>query len=147
LTQDSLSIYTYIYFQFSCYCWNPALFHGGMRVCKDYFIFLDLLRFPLWLSMWLVLKKGPMKCREEGIFVFKKNFLCLVIFIGYFIFLTFQMLSPFLISPSQKPLLSSPSSCFYEGLPPCSHQFPPSHPILGHQAFTGPRASPPIDAP
>jgi hypothetical protein len=68
--------------------------------------------------------------------------------VGYFIYLHFKMLSPFPISPSQTsypthyPLLlwgCSPSH-------PPTLTTPPCHlPTLGHRAFRGPRASPPID--
>jgi hypothetical protein len=57
------------------------------------------------------------------------------------------MLSPFLVSPPE-PHLPSSCPCFYEVAPPPSH----SHltalasSTLGNQAFTGSRASPPIDA-
>jgi hypothetical protein len=67
----------------------------------------------------------------------------------YWIFslFTFQMLSPFLIPlPPKSPYLPSPASMMA-----CPH--PPTHPLpswysptLGHQAFTVPRASSPIDA-
>lgn len=45
------------------------------------------------------------------------------------------MLSPFLVSPPKipYPLLN----------PPTSASCPRHYPILGHRAFTGPRASPP----
>ena len=43
-----------------------------------------------------------------------------------------------------------PPSCFYEGVsprpPPIPTYLPSNYPKLGHQAFTEPRASPPIDA-
>lgn len=62
----------------------------------------------------------------------------------------FQMLSHFLVTPSQPPpshnLLStlSPWRCFPSHLP--SPVPPLQHPLtLGHQTFTGPRAFPPID--
>lgn len=59
------------------------------------------------------------------------------------------MLSPFSPHP-QNPLLYPPFPCFYEGVPspiPPIPTSPPSHSsILGHWSFTGPRASPPIDA-
>ena len=68
--------------------------------------------------------------------------------VGYFIYLHFKMLSPFPISPSQTsypthyPLLlwgCSPSHPPTLTTPPCHS------PTLGHRAFRGPRASPPID--
>jgi hypothetical protein len=78
-------------------------------------------------------------------------FVCFLIFYWIFSLFTFQMLTPFLVSHPKKTLTSPPSPCFYEGAPPSTHPptpaSPPWHsPTLGHQAFTGPRASPPIDA-
>jgi hypothetical protein len=63
---------------------------------------------------------------------------------------TFQMLSPFpVITPPQKPPIKSRLPLLLWG---CSLPYPPppaslpSHsPTLGHKAFTGPRASSPID--
>ena len=49
------------------------------------------------------------------------------------------MLFPFLVSHPP-----SPCFCFYEGAPPPSH-LQTLHSTLGRRAFTGPRASPPID--
>ena len=53
--------------------------------------------------------------------------------------------------PSENPLSHTSLPCFYEGAPPPTH--PPSptslpyyFSTLTHQAFSGPRASPPIDA-
>ena len=59
------------------------------------------------------------------------------------------MLSPFLCSAPDTPI-SPPSSSFYEGA--CSHPPTPALPpgkslTLGHQAFTGPKTSSPIDVP
>jgi hypothetical protein len=66
----------------------------------------------------------------------------------YWIFslLTFQMLSPFQVSPGN-PIFHPLSPCFYESIPPPTHShLPASHsPTLVHPAFTGPRDSPPID--
>jgi hypothetical protein len=47
----------------------------------------------------------------------------------YWIFslFTFQMLSPFQVTP-QKPPFPSLSPCFYEGVPPPTHPLPPPHP-------------------
>jgi hypothetical protein len=54
------------------------------------------------------------------------------------------MLSSF--PPPQVPI-PSPSSCFCEGVyPPTPASLSSNSPTLGHRAFTGPRASPPIDA-
>jgi hypothetical protein len=53
---------------------------------------------------------------------------------------TFQMLSPFLASPPKTPYLLPPAL-----QPTHSHSWSWHSPILGHRAFTGPRASPPID--
>jgi hypothetical protein len=49
--------------------------------------------------------------------------------------------------PPPDPLSHPPSSWFYEGAPPPTNSpsLPWHSPTLGHQAFTGPRASPPID--
>jgi hypothetical protein len=59
-------------------------------------------------------------------------------FYWLFYLFTFLMVSPFSVSPSQPP---SPSPASMMVL---SH--PPTHPLLGHRASTGPRASPPMDA-
>jgi hypothetical protein len=73
----------------------------------------------------------------------------LIFFYWIFSVLTFQMLFPILV-PFPQNSLSYPSSpsCFYEGVPhPPTPAFPPSNSAtLGHRAFTGPRASPPIDS-
>ena len=57
---------------------------------------------------------------------------------------------PFPRSPSENPLSNPPSPCFYKGVPSTHSPTPASlswhSPTLGHPAFTGPRASPPIDA-
>jgi hypothetical protein len=57
---------------------------------------------------------------------------------------------PHSLFPLQKPSIPHPSPCFYEGTPPPNHPLPSPKPwhssILGHQAFIGPRASPPTDA-
>jgi hypothetical protein len=46
----------------------------------------------------------------------------------------------------KNPLCNPPMPCFYEGVPPPTHTSLSWHsPTLEHQAFTGPRASPPID--
>lgn len=52
------------------------------------------------------------------------------------------MLSPFLITPPQKPPIPYSSSCFYESVRPHTHSCLPAlkSPTLGHQAFMGPRA-------
>ena len=59
------------------------------------------------------------------------------------------MLSSFLIPPPKASIPSS-SPCFLEGSPPNTHRPTPASPFwhsptLGHGAFTGSRASPPID--
>ena len=71
-------------------------------------------------------------------------------FYWYFLYLL-QMLSSFLVPPltPQKPTLSSPSSCFYEGVStplPTSASWHLLSSTLGHITFRGSRASPPIDA-
>jgi len=58
---------------------------------------------------------------------------------------------PFPGFPSGNLLSHPPPLCFYEGAPPFTYPLPPTSlpwhfPTLGHQAFTGPRASPAIDA-
>jgi hypothetical protein len=58
------------------------------------------------------------------------------------IFFTFQMLAPFLLSPLKNPL---PHHLCLLINPPTTASWPWHSPILGHRAFTGPRASPPID--
>ena len=52
------------------------------------------------------------------------------------------MLSPFLISPPKTPI---PSSLPLLTNPPTPASLPSHSPTLGHGAFTGPRASPPIN--
>jgi hypothetical protein len=87
------------------------------------------------ISLW----KGRTFC-----FLFKELDIYFFI-IRYFLF-TFQMLSPFLVSPQNLPIQSS-LPYFYEGAPPLTPACLPSNsPIQGHQAFTGPRASSPTDA-
>jgi hypothetical protein len=85
-----------------------------------------------------------MKNREAGSWVFLKFFLFICFLLDSF----FTYISNVIPFPSPCPwnLLSySPSLCFYEGDHPPTHL--PSHsPTLGNPAFTGPRASPPIDA-
>ena len=56
------------------------------------------------------------------------------------------MLSPFLVSPLETPYPILPPLTSMRVLPPLTQPPLPWHfPILGHRAFTGPRASPPID--
>ena len=52
------------------------------------------------------------------------------------------MLSPFLISPPKIPYPLPPPPVLQ---PNHSHSWSWYSPILGHRAFTGPRASPPTD--
>jgi hypothetical protein len=62
--------------------------------------------------------------------------------------ITFQILSPFLISlsPETNPIPPPPASMRVCPYPP-TPSFPPLHsPILGHLAFREPRASSPTDA-
>jgi hypothetical protein len=74
------------------------------------------------------------------------------LFFSFFIFylFTFQMLFHFLISPLQKSPIPSHLLLLLWGCAPTYPSIPvspPSHsPTLGHQVFTGPRASSPIDA-
>jgi hypothetical protein len=67
---------------------------------------------------------------------------------GIFYVFTFQLLSPFPVSPLEHPYPISPSPAFMRVLPlPPIPTSPPWHSsILGNQAFTRPKASPPIDA-
>ena len=75
-----------------------------------------------------------------------------VIFYWIFSLLTFQMLSPFLVSvPLRNTLTHPPFPCFYESVPPPTHSLPTPCPWLSYtggiyRAFIGPRASPSIDA-
>ena len=65
-----------------------------------------------------------------------------------FYLFTFQMLFPFSVSPPETPypILPPPASMRVLSHPHNHPTSPPWHcPTLGHQAFTGPRASPPID--
>jgi hypothetical protein len=76
----------------------------------------------------------PMKLALSVLFF---KFLKLDIFL-----FTFQMLSPFLVSPLKTPIPSS-VSLFTNPLTLASWLW--HYLILGHRNFTGPRASPPID--
>jgi hypothetical protein len=69
-------------------------------------------------------------------------------FIACFYLFAFQTLSPFPVSPLQTPYPISPTPDSMSVLPyPPTHNSQPWHsPTLGHLAFTGPRASPSIDA-
>ena len=73
---------------------------------------------------WVIEIKIQLAARNSASYYF---------FIRYFLYFTFQMLSPFLVSP---PLLTNPVT-------PSS--WPWHSTTLGYRAFTGPRASPPID--
>jgi hypothetical protein len=81
-------------------------------------------------------------------------FLPLLFFLLFFnwIFSLFvsQMLSPFPVSPLETPYsipLTPTASMRVLPHPPLTPASLPWHsPTLGHQAFTGPRASPPINA-
>jgi hypothetical protein len=78
------------------------------------------------------------------------------LFFFYWIFslFTFQMLSPFLVSPPETPCPIYLPPASMRVLPPTTQ--PPSHPplpslpgippTLGHRAITGPRTSSPVDA-
>jgi len=69
-------------------------------------------------------------------------------FYWIFYLFTFQMLSPFQF-PLRKPTIPSPHPYFYEVLPTSlliSASLPWHFSTLGHRAFPGPRASPPIVA-
>ena len=73
-----------------------------------------------------------------------KAFWCFFFTNFYYIFslFTFQMLSLFLVFPPKIPNPFSPPSA---PQPTHSHFWSWHSPILGHRAFTGPRAFPPID--
>jgi hypothetical protein len=62
-----------------------------------------------------------------------------------FYLFTFQMLSPFPVSPLQPPY-SIPSVPCLLPYPPTPASPPYHSPMLSHQASTGPRDSSPIDA-
>jgi hypothetical protein len=71
-----------------------------------------------------------------------------IFLIGYFIYLHFRMLFPSGF-PFHKPLTIYPlpsASVRVFPHPSSSPSLPKHSPTLGHQAFTGPRAFPPIDA-
>ena len=51
-----------------------------------------------------------------------------LLFYWIFSLFTFQMLTPFPVSPKGNPLFHQPSSCFYEGVPPPTHPLLPPHP-------------------
>jgi hypothetical protein len=73
-------------------------------------------------------------------------FVCLFVFFifSYYIFslFTWQMLSPFLVSPPKILYPITPPTALQ---PTHSHSWSWHSPILEHRTFTGPRASPPID--
>jgi hypothetical protein len=69
------------------------------------------------------------------------SLLLLLLLLLLFSIFTFQMLSPFLVSPLKTPL--PPPSAHQPTYSSFLAQFHSS--TLGHQAFTGPRTSPPID--
>jgi len=81
------------------------------------------------------------------LFVFVLSYFVCLFFIFYWIFslFTFQMLSPFPVSPQETPI-SRPLPLLLWGCSPThppTPASPPWHsPTLGHLAFTGPRASP-----
>jgi hypothetical protein len=62
----------------------------------------------------------------------------------YFLYLHFKcfLVSPFLVSPLKTPYPQPPPPFTN---PPTPASWPWQSPILGHRAFTGPTASPPID--
>ena len=100
--------------------------------------FLDSLSHLTYQTNWL--------CNSENMEMMME-YICFstqfIIFKNYiFPLFTFQMLSPFLVSPLKilYPLPSPPAS-----QPTHSHSWSWHSPILGHRAFTGPRVSPPID--
>ena len=80
-------------------------------------------------------------------------FLCFCLFVWFgflfywiFYLFTFQMLSPFLISPPETPYPISPIPASIRVCPQLStHSYLPTL-TLGHQAFTEPGNSSPIDA-
>jgi hypothetical protein len=63
----------------------------------------------------------------------------------FFIYISNVILFP--LYPPEKPLSHPSSPCFYGGAPTPSTltSLPSNFPSLGHLAFIGPRASPPID--
>jgi hypothetical protein len=76
------------------------------------------------------------------------NFLFMFLLDIFFIYISNVI--PFIIPAHRTPLSHPTSSFFYEGVPPThptTPATPPLHsPTLCHQAFTGTRASSPIDA-
>ena len=111
---------------------------------------------------WFLLG-GGIKC-EQNTYYKHRCSLSLSLTHTHLSFLLFSNLIPFLLDilficisnvipspgfPSGNILSHIPPSCFYEGTPPPTHPLPslcPGHsPTLEHQAFTGPRASIPID--
>jgi hypothetical protein len=56
---------------------------------------------------------------------------------------TFQLLSPFLVSPLKTPYPLLPLPLLIN--PPTPVSWPWQSPLLGYRTFKGPRASPPID--
>jgi len=57
-----------------------------------------------------------------------------------------QILSTFRVSPPKTPYPIPPASMRVLPHSPTPHSLPWHFPTLGHQTFTGPMASPPIDA-
>ena len=73
-----------------------------------------------------------------------RRYIFIMFFYEIFPSSTFQMLSPFLVSPLKTSHPISPSPAHY----PTHSQFPVlAFPYIGHQAFTRRRASPFIDVP
>jgi hypothetical protein len=90
-------------------------------------------------------KKKNIQCFVAAI---RDTFLCFLKHVFYWLFclFTFQMLFPLPGFLSNNPPSHLSSPCLHEGAPPPTYPLPPHHPTLGHQAFTGPRGSPPFDA-
>jgi hypothetical protein len=86
----------------------------------------------LFLSLSLSLSLSLCLSSSSHYLLSSKGYICKVIIfcklIYYYIFslFTFQMLSPFHVSPSpSNSLLHPPSTCFYEGVSPLTHPLPP----------------------
>jgi hypothetical protein len=77
-------------------------------------------------------KKTPSFKYPENIFLQKKTVSLIfskpTFYYWIYSLFTFQMLSPFLVSPSQKLPTASSLPCFYGVVPPLTHQLPPPHP-------------------
>jgi hypothetical protein len=86
-------------------------------------------------KLWHFGKEGTRHAKYSAIFVLSSSktnhsdilfFFLTIIFYWLFYLFTFQMFSPFPVSPPQTPYPILPPPCFYEGAPP------PTYPLLSY---------------